>query len=60
MENYRRKEMQEEIDVGNKYDDILQSQQPSCSFKIFLMTIIWNIFLCYRLVGNIVGHSISV
>lgn len=40
MENYRRKEMQEEIDVGNKYDDILQSQQPSCSFKIFLMTFI--------------------
>lgn len=32
--------MQEEIDVGNKYDDILQSQQPSCSFKISLMTFI--------------------
>jgi len=38
MENYTRKKMQEETDVGNEYDDILQSQYLPRYFKILLMT----------------------
>lgn len=39
MENYARKKTQDDNYVEKKLNDILQSQWPSCSSKIFIMTL---------------------